>query len=94
MNKIMLINRIDPQDNTKEKKKIFFVIGEMNKTSTENKLIDIIYNLNIMKSEDLILKYNGIELNITTQEIPMIIKELVNEGILIYSIYQNYDPDL
>lgn len=94
MNKIMLINRLNPQDYTEEKKKTFFTIGDMNLSSTENKLIDILNNLNIMESNDLVLKYNGIELNITTQQIPMIINILCKEGILVYSVYQLYDPDL
>lgn len=94
MNEIMLINRLDADDESSEKKRIFFIIGEMNKASTENKLIDILYNMNIIKSEDLILKYNGIELYIRIQEIPKIVKKLSNENILIYSIYQTYDPGL
>lgn len=93
MNEIMLINRLDAADKSSEKKRIFFIIGEMNKASTEDKLIDTLYNMNIIKSEDLILKYNGIELYITIQQIPWVIKELSKVGILIYSIYQTYDPD-
>ena len=30
MNKIMLINRLNPQDHSEEKKKTFFTIGGMN----------------------------------------------------------------
>lgn len=94
MNKIMLINRLNPQDHSEEKKKTFFTIGGMNLSSIDNKIIDILNNLNITESCDLVFKYNGIELNITTQQIPKVIKELCKEDILIYSIYQLYDPDL
>lgn len=94
MNKIMLMNRLNPQDYTDEKKKIFFVIGGMNVTSIENKLIDVLTNLDIIEPNDLVLKYNGIELNITTQQIPIVINGLCKEDILIYSVYQHYDPDL
>lgn len=94
MNKIMLINRLNPQDYTEEKKKTFFAIGEMDLPSIENKLIDILNNLDTMESNDLVLKYNGIELNITTQQIPIIINILCKENILVYSVYQLYDPDL
>lgn len=94
MNKIMLINRINPQDYTGEKKKMFFLIGGMNLPSIENKLIDILNNLNMVESNDVVLKYNGIELNISIQQIPMIINTLCKEGILVYSVYQLYNPDL
>lgn len=94
MNKIMLINRLNPQDYTEEKKKIFFSIGGMNVPSIENKLIDILNNSGIVKQNDIVLKYNGIELNLTTQQIPNVIKLLCKEDISIYSIYEYYNPDL
>ena len=39
MNKIMLINRLNPQDYTEEKKKIFFSLGGMNIPKIENKIL-------------------------------------------------------
>lgn len=94
MNKIMLINRLNPQDYTEEKKKIFFSLGGMNIPSVENKIVDIMHKSGLVGLNDLILKYNGIELNITTQKIPSIVKLLCKENISIYSIYQFYNPDL
>ena len=94
MNKIMLINRLNPQDYTKEKKKIFFALGGMNISKVEDKIIDVLQNSGIVELNDLVLKYNGIELNITTQQIPSIVKLLCMENISIYCIYQFYNPDL
>lgn len=93
MNKIMLINRLNPQDYTEEKKKIFFSLGGMNVTKIENKIIDILNKSGLVGLNDLVLKYNGIELNITTQQIPSVVKLLSTENISIYSIYQNYNPE-
>lgn len=93
MNKIMLINRLNPQDYTEEKKKIFFSLGGMNIPKIENKILDVLHNSGIVETKDLVLKYNGIELNITTQQIPSIIKLLCKENISIYSVYQFYNPD-
>lgn len=93
MNKIMLINRLNPQDYTEEKKKIFFSLGGMNVTKIENKIIDILRKSGLVGLNDLVLKYNGIELNITTQQIPSVVKLLSTENISIYSIYQNYNPE-
>lgn len=92
MNKILLINKINPQDYTEEKKKIFFSIGGMNITSIENKIIDILNNNDIIESNELVLKYNGIELDIHTQQIPQVIKLLSQDNINIYNVFQLYNP--
>ena len=93
MNKILLINKLDPQDYTEEKKKVFFSIGGMNITSIENKIIDILKKSGIIESNDLVLKYNGIELNIVTQKIPQVIKLLSQDNIKIYNVFQLYNPE-
>ena len=93
MNKILLISRINPQDQTEEKKKIFFSIGGMNITAVENKIIDTLSNSEFINQDDLVLKYNGIELNINTQTIPKIIKLLSEAHIEIYNVFQLYNPE-
>ncbi len=94
MNKIMLINRISPEDYSKEKKKIFFSIGGMNISAVENKVLDALQGAGLIQQDNLVIKYNGIELKITIQEIPRVVKLLVGEGIAIYSIFELYDPNL
>lgn len=94
MNKIMLISKLNPQDYTNEKRKIFFILGGMNIPNIESKVIDILHKDGNIDLKDIILKYNGIELNITTQEIPSVVKLLCKENISIYSVYQFYNPDL
>lgn len=93
MNKILLINRIDPRDYSHTKSKVFFMIGGMNIPTLENKLIDIINESDIIGPDDMVLKYNGIELNISVQQIPVITKLLVDNNFSIYGIYQLYNPD-
>lgn len=92
MNKILLIDRLDPQDYSRTRNKVFFMIGGMNIPDVENRLIDVINDSNIIKLEDMILKYNGIELNISVQQIPIIAKLLGNNNFSIYGIYQLYNP--
>ncbi len=93
MNKILLINRIKPQDYSNKKEKIFFMIGGMDVPSIDNKLVDIINESNIIKPDDMVLKYNGIELNITVQQIPIMIELLIKNKFAIYGVYQIYNPD-
>lgn len=95
MNKTLLINRINAQDYTKIKKKIFFLIGNINLPIIEDKLVKSINESTLIDDKnDIVFKYNGIELNICTQKIPAITKLLTNAGISIYSIFETYNPDL
>lgn len=94
MNNILLINRQDPTDESKIKKKIFFLLGEMNFSTTETKLKELLDKIDILEKGDIIYKYNGVVLNITTRQIPKVIKTLVNEDFSIYSIYELYTPGL
>ena len=93
MNKIMLVSKVNPQDYSDEKKKVFMALGGMNISSIENKVIDILRSSGIIELKDIVLKYNGIEMKIATQQIPNIIKTLCKENISIYGVYQIYDPD-
>ncbi|NLW40008.1 MAG: hypothetical protein GXY96_03655 [Tissierellia bacterium] len=93
MNKILLINRLDPQDYSDEKHKIFFMIGGMNLPETGNRIVDAILQSNLVEADDMVLKYNGIELNISVQQIPAIVKLLSKENFSIYEIYKPYTPE-
>lgn len=94
MYKTLLINRVNPQDFTKQKKFIFFLIGDMNIPSVEGKLIDVLNNSGLLDIDEIIYKYNGIELNIDVQKVPEITKLLAKEDISIYSIYEIYNPGM
>lgn len=95
MNKILLVNRVNTSDNSKIKKRIFFLLGGMNLPTIENKLIDTINNSGLIDDyDDILYKYNGVEVNMPIQSIPKLIKLLANEDISIYSVYEIYNPDL
>lgn len=93
MNKTLLINRINPQDFTNLKKNIFFLIGDINVPEVDNKLISILNKTDLVDKNDIVYKYNGVELNITVQTIPAIISLLIKEDLSIYSVFQTYNPD-
>lgn len=92
MNKILLINRLNPDDNSSLKKKMFFLLGGMKFSSTESRLKETLDKINILKKDDIIYKYNGVVLDITTKEIPNIIKILIERDFSVYSIYEIYTP--
>ena len=93
MNDILLISKLSPQDYSNEKEKSFFVLGGMNIAKVENKVVDLLLQEGKMDYKDIVLKYNGVELNVKTQDIPNVVKLLSKENISIYSIFQIYDPD-
>jgi len=93
MNDILLISKLSPQDYSNEKRKVFFVLGGMSIAKVENKVVDLLLQEGKMDYKDIVLKYNGVELNVKTQDIPNVVKLLSKENISIYSIFQIYDPD-
>jgi len=93
MNSTLLINKLDPNECCDKKHRIFFMIGEMDNPETKNRLIDLLHNNNIVEDDELILKYNGIELLICVQQIPSTIKFLCKEGFSIYEVYHPYNPE-
>lgn len=93
MNKTLLINSVNPQDFTNLKKNIFFLIGDLNIPEIDNKLINLLNKTDLVDKNDIVFKYNGVELNITVQTVPEIIKLLIKEDLSIYSVFQTYNPD-
>lgn len=92
MNKILLIDRLNPKDESDEKQEVFFMLGGMNDPIEENRIMDILNSSELISSDDILLKYNGIELNIRIKDIPTIVKLLVENNISIYGIYKIYSP--
>ncbi len=93
MYKTLLVNRVNPQDYTGIKKRIFFLIGDMNNPTIELKLVEVLKRSGYLDLQDVVYKYNGVELNIDVQKIPEVIKHLAKEDISIYSIYEIYTPN-
>jgi hypothetical protein len=92
MNKTMLINRINSKDYTGEKKKVFFIIGDIINPDVKKKLMDILDHSRIVDRSEVVYKYNGFELGILVQSIPIVIKLLSDSNINIYGVYGIYNP--
>ncbi|NLN14898.1 MAG: hypothetical protein GX185_04750 [Tissierellia bacterium] len=90
----MLINKTDPKDNSNIKKRIFFIIGGMDKIEVENRLIRLLNKSKLLDLKDIMYKYNGVELNITTQQIPKFVRLFTENNIDIYGIYEIYNPKI
>lgn len=93
MNKILLINRLNPEDVSDEKHRIFFMIGDMKNPEVEERLIGVLNGSKLIEPQDLVLKYNGVELFIEIKHIPVIIKLLCDNNFSIYEVYHPYNPE-
>lgn len=94
MNNILLVNKINNKDYSGGKKKVFFLIGEMETPSVKQKLMDILDDSRIIDKSEVVYKYNGVELGILVQSIPIIIKLLSESDINIYGVYAVYNPKI
>ncbi|MGM0396274.1 MAG: hypothetical protein ACQEP4_04395 [Bacillota bacterium] len=94
MNDILLVNRINHKDFTSEKQKVFFQIGEIHLPRVETKLMDLIDSSRLIDEKDVLYKYNGFEVDILTQSIPILVKILCENNIPIYGVYAIYNPKL
>lgn len=92
MNSVLLINRIDHNNYSGKKEKVFFLIGEINNPSVKQKLMDVLDYSKIVDKSEVVYKYNGVELGILVQSIPIIIKKLSDSNINIYGVYAIYNP--
>lgn len=93
MNRTLLISRLDLQADVDKKRKIFFTIGGINTPEVTNRLIKVLHSFDFIDTNEIVFKYNGIELNIVIQQVPDIIKKLCEEDISIYEVYQPYNPE-
>lgn len=94
LNDTLLISRINPQDYSNTKKKIFFLIGKLNIPNEEKLISSVLKNVNTLEETDIVYKYNGVELNIEIKQIPKIISVLCKNNIDVFSIFETYNPGL
>lgn len=83
----LLINKINPQD-TGDSREVFFLIGDMDKN-----IQILLDNFNSVDSPYYglgKLKYNGMSLIISTDEIPKVIEKLVELKLKIFGVYELY----
>lgn len=83
----LLINKINPSDSDDERE-IFFLIGNM-----DNNLQILLDNFNSVDSPYYgkgKIKYNGMSLSISTDEIPTVIEKLVGLNVKIFGVYELY----
>lgn len=91
MNNVLLINRINPNDQSSMPEKITFIIGDMHLEETHQKIYELVQTLDFVCIEELIIKYNGITVPLNISKIPDVIKEFCTRDIKLYGVYGLYE---
>lgn len=92
MNDVLLINRIDVQKEYDKKKKIFFIVDYKSEDYSEYNIVKLLSNLGDIKSEDIVFRYNGFQIQTEIKNIPAILKALLEEKVPVYSVFEMYTP--
>ncbi len=91
MNNVLLINRIKPNSEDTTKINVTFVVEGMHDDEICDKIIQTIDQCGFILLEDLIIKYNGINLNLAISNIPKVMRLLAMEGFNVFGVYSLYD---
>lgn len=92
MNDVLLINRIDVQKEFDKKKKIFFIVDYKSEDYSEYNMVKLLSSLENIRSEDIVFRYNGFQIQTEIRNIPAILKALMDEKVPVYSVFEMYTP--
>lgn len=92
MNDVLLINRIDVQKEFDKKKEIFFIVDYKSEDYSEYNIVKLLSSLENIKSEDIVFRYNGFQIQTEIRNIPAILKALMDEKVPVYSVFEMYTP--
>lgn len=91
MNNVLLINKCNPEERHNETLSLTVVIGEMHKQATCDRVVEALEKLGFIDISKLILKYNGIVVDINVDDIPKLLLSLLNNDLKVYSVYELYE---
>ena len=92
MNDVLLINRIDVQKEFDKKKKIFFIVDYKSEDYSEYNIVKLLSSLENIRSEDIVFRYNGFQIQTEIRNITAILKALMDEKVPVYSVFEMYTP--
>ena len=90
MNDVLLINRIIPGGTPEKARNMTFILGDMHDIQFADKVADLIQETGFSFDENVILKYNGVEIRMLEQDIPEMIRIFNQKGIDVYGVYHLY----
>ncbi|WP_425539813.1 hypothetical protein [Microaceticoccus formicicus] len=91
MNNVLLINKCNPDERHNEILSLTVIIGEMHKQTTCDRVVAALEKMEFIDISKLILKYNGIVVDVNVENIPKLLLSLLNNDLKIYSVYELYE---
>ncbi len=90
MNDVLLINRIIPGETPEKARNMTFILGDMHDIQFADKVADLIREKGVSLDENVIMKYNGVEIRMLEQDIPEMIRIFNQNDIDVYGVYHLY----
>lgn len=90
MDSCLLIDNIDVDRCQEEEVEVFFQIGQM--PDVRDRVMDLFNHPDCHYYGKCFFKYDGFSLKMKVKDIPDLLKDLLNKGLRVYSVYQPYNP--
>lgn len=90
MNDVLLINRIVPGQSPNHQRKMTFILGDMHNIELAERVIDILQESEYVIGNNIIVKYNGVEVLVEESAIPKVVRLFMDNDIDVYGVYHMY----
>lgn len=90
MNDVLLINRIIPGQTPNKQRRMTFVLGDMHDMERAEKVIDLLQASQFAIGNNLIVKYNGVEMLMEEENIPAVLRLFMDNDVDVYGVYHMY----
>ena len=87
----ILIKKINPNEKLNKTYLVSFVISKMNEEEQIKKVFDICDSKDYIRSESIILRHDGVELEIETKKVPDLLRDFLKNEIEVFATYISYE---
>ncbi|MDO4593763.1 MAG: hypothetical protein Q4B52_00155 [Tissierellia bacterium] len=91
MNDVLLIKKLKPDEDIDTIMPVRFIISGMDEKENILKLFGNLRKENILNDDKILVKIDGITINICPKDIDKVIKIIFSMGLSIYEIFTMYD---
>lgn len=90
MNDVLLIYRNIPGETPEKVRDMTFILGDMHDIQFADKVADLIRDTGFALDENVILKYNGVEIRMLERDVPEMIRVFISNDVDVYGVYHLY----
>lgn len=89
MENSLLIRRLKPNIDLEELRTLSLVLGSMNEEAVVNSVIETLADLDYIDNSKVMLKYEGIDVLISYENLPNLILKLLESNVKVYGVYES-----